>query len=1183
FVILSLLGSSVTPSMAGDGAGFFSAARSKWSGMRKETEYNHVEQLALCLDKLEEELLEDGAVVAKAPDIWGEARLTRHRQEFERKLAERLDGFNVRFNANIARSDQAFLASAIAVQSNLAAGATSAPSGDLTQINNLLPGVILNPTEEANTGATTFSVYSTKPGNLFDQSSFGLDDAKVNIEPTIELDQLARYLNHLHEIRRMNEGDDTSDSPGYSLNLVRIPISLLPGSKTRKGYGAEITVTAEAHVTDELLPTTFRQLVINDLVDQLSVPIYSMIRFESEKESALQDAFLSTKRLWQRVAPTLVSIYPQIDLEGKWLTREKFDDVVKGLDERFSPRQVADDLEFLSRLVQKHDAGNTSITTAETNRLKTIVDELISQVRRVFPDEYNTVRALAIQQVAAVPGGLKGLNPVLEKQISNVLQPAGLSTEALTRTLSSDPAMQILTDQALSARIAKEYSSAGHASAKNDALNAAWTQILQTLASGGEMAERTLGSYRAVNMAYTSGAGTASAQRRARSPLSGQNLQDTLGRVRTEEIAKLFAKSVNGNDQSLPSALRGVLRDELETAYDATFHDTLFGKQSLEVFETAILTGAGIEGLRNNIDQQFAQASVATSSMRALLAWPIIVESVLLNKQLNDDIQHVSKDPECHCMAPGYQLPFYGTNPPPEARQAFVEYVKCRWPIHVFALDPMAQEQNIADQYSMRREMQLAMALAFANGSTNAQNATRYMRRLEMDMETVALNRTAVAFGHGNDTFGWRFTPRVQTPDFESNTTTGFRDLLLGGPNRDDLRKDWELEAGMKECVAIVLMPSFVTHIRFDCRGHFYPLTCGRLGIKTPSDARTSVYDNVEMSRMVRQMQDCAVCAFNESHLYRDGEVDRLLRRVKQLEKRLPLQTSYSRVPNENTLGGFEMFSSGVTDLAPELYDFYGEPGFEPGTESRFFLVGGNFSVTGTRVIAGNREAEFDLLSREVMEIVIPADAVPTDGHDGKSSIDIHVATPYGVSPHVHIPLREVEPVVKKGPVWSASLQEVLYRWTTTQNGGSVVGWEVSNDKVMVKRPHEIRIALPSGAVNLPVKAKLDWTASIDAGDNISDSDKVIVNSSSVVDIPYDAASGEYVVDSSKLQTLHFALKDGLVQKLKALGDKKGPPSDDPVTVLVTGKLTLTVDSREQTLPVGGVLKLNVYFPDQPD
>jgi hypothetical protein len=99
----------------------------------------------------------------------------------------------------------------------------------------------------------------------------------VSLEPTVYLDQMKRYLDHLHELRRINEGDDTADSPAYSLNLVRIPVSVLPGGRTDRGHGAEITMTLTPHLGEELLPVTFRNLVTNDLLENIGVPLTQFV------------------------------------------------------------------------------------------------------------------------------------------------------------------------------------------------------------------------------------------------------------------------------------------------------------------------------------------------------------------------------------------------------------------------------------------------------------------------------------------------------------------------------------------------------------------------------------------------------------------------------------------------------------------------------------------------------------------------------------------------------------------------------------------------------------------------------------------------------------------------------------------------------------------------------------------
>src|SRR5690606_22246353 len=163
-------------------------------------------------------------------------------------------------------------------------------------------------------------------------------------------------------------------------------------------------------------------------------------------------------------------------------------------------------------------------------------------------------------------------------------------------------------------------------------------------------------------------------------------------------------------------------------------------------------------------------------------------------------------------------------------------------------------------------------------------------------------------------------------------------------------------EPGMRECVAVVIMPSFVPHVTLDVRSNFFELV-------DPDDTGASMEDTVYWSRQIRTMKDSVQRCFAEANNYRPGEVERLMARVDQLSKRLPLQTMHAQVPYENTLGGFEMFSSGISDLSPELLDFYGEPGIDPARETVLYLVGNNFSVHETRVLAGNRVCDFRLLS----------------------------------------------------------------------------------------------------------------------------------------------------------------------------------------------------------------------------
>jgi hypothetical protein len=255
-------------------------------------------------------------VVIKQPDVWGQARLTQYREEFEAQMRVDLNQFQERLQGSVNRQDNAFFAQAVTLSAAASGpgavtsyprGTLPTPTGTTVQPTN----VVLSPPA---TGAAPAAVGNAPapggtapaPQDLINLNVFGnpitlpnfpgsapgyvsaLAPAStggptagtglgISLEPTIVLEQKARYLDHLNQIRRTNEGDDTADSPGYSLNLVRIPVSVLPAKRTRIGHAAEVTITMTPLLSEELLPTTFRNLVLNDLVDQLGVPLAQLL------------------------------------------------------------------------------------------------------------------------------------------------------------------------------------------------------------------------------------------------------------------------------------------------------------------------------------------------------------------------------------------------------------------------------------------------------------------------------------------------------------------------------------------------------------------------------------------------------------------------------------------------------------------------------------------------------------------------------------------------------------------------------------------------------------------------------------------------------------------------------------------------------------------------------------------
>ena len=241
-------------------------------------------------------------------------------------------------------------------------------------------------------------------------------------------------------------------------------------------------------------------------------------------------------------------------------------------------------------------------------------------------------------------------------------------------------------------------------------------------------------------------------------------------------------------------------------------------------------------------------------------------------------------------------------------------------------------------------------------------------------------------------------------------------------------------------------MPSFVPYCDFEIATNWYRLD-------NPRSTELSTHATMKLSRSVRQMQDSAAICASQAHLYREGEVQRLLNRVEQLERELPFQTMRVQIPYENTLGGFELFSNGVTDFAPELVGWYGAPGIKiggdaccPGNCQRagaaesqpasadessqsastcnceydetlgqgttIFLVGRSFSVHETQVIAGGVKIprnHIKMVSRQVISITVPTCA-STISFAGREYVDVHAATPYGVTNHLHVPAVSTTP-----------------------------------------------------------------------------------------------------------------------------------------------------------------------------
>ena len=710
-------------------------------------------QVAGMVDIVEEGILDDGTVVIKRPDVWSQARMTKYRREFEMQMADQLNKFDAVLSARIARTDQASFessttlgaalqgsggggrkpaaivapqpasnqaelvkaqADATQAQANADTAAAQLTTAQTTQAVSLAKQN-LSQLEPTKGGSNDFT--QTAPFKLLgEQGAFqkfaqNVGGGNLGLEPTIYLDEQKRYLDHLNELRRVNLGDDNADSAGYSLSLVRLPVSIQPGAKTEKGHGAVLNVTARPEFRPDFLPTTFRNLVVQDIIDQLTPVLYEIL------DRHLDDNYSENLVKWRNEVN-------QLDSELNDRTTELAQRSIELSQRSFDLSQRNSELAALERKLETaleaqpiKKGPSTSPPPGSVNQKLANSELDQAGARRVkdLPDEIRTITAQQANSQLAVD-------------------------QLTTQQANSKVAVDRLTTQQANSQLA-------FARLRNE------SQEFQSLAKYDGVFHKILSprvpSTRLAARPY---------------PIAPTDLDLVMMRVNLMHLALAVRQSITTVNPRA-SEIRAFLYQISESAYQ------LFPRFEPMIGEIALAVN---NHQHNEIPHLYHRLSATLPGVMAepvdllnklrdpvaIMCWAIAVDAGQLDERLKEEMKRMDGQSGFHPACDLDSQLFYLSEPLPETREVFQSYVNARWPIICFALDPVTDQQNIADASSMRRDLQVAMSFAFATGKINFNQFNRFRRRIEIDAETIALNRTVTTFAHGNESFGWRFYPR---------------------------------------------------------------------------------------------------------------------------------------------------------------------------------------------------------------------------------------------------------------------------------------------------------------------------------------------------------------------------------------------------------------------------------------
>ena len=955
---------------------------------------NPLLEAARCVTTLEDELRREGTISVKTPDVWSDANLMHSIQEFDTDMKKTLDDFSESIQAVASLSDIAKVASETTVAGGL--NGTTTPEVTPPKLQS----------SDAAAPSISAALAITKAG-------------KLSLEPTQLERQHATYLYVNQAIQRQNMGGDNIRKGGYGLYLFRIPVSVLPGEETSRGYAAMASFRAQMKLTEADTKYTLQRMAIADLVDALAQKVENVWKKPSLADVASKQLAEFKKRLQE--------IKKQPQLNG-------FANQLETLMADYSDQLSPDELKTRDKLiVETINFLSTPVARTETIRQIALAKNDLDE----NPDAPQDVtQAIGSAFVAISPFATESdKRSSLFGNFESSSSPDQQNKPILTDSKEATEAFKSADKSLAKFKLWKKLRSQGIDKGQTDMVlaNTRWwygsgnsTAIKAELPidkfpglldfSVQEIQTVALEPVRPIKTRFVQPVSTSF---NPNSPDSEQKVvatgikQIASAKFNTEDVDYIrdYLKETYGGQLGTTPAIAEIRKaltqalSQIEIRLERrNGYSTVFADQNWSIVDAAkrIERGLAATDVKNDWINQY---KIDTDSQAFLqISWLLARQCGIVDLNLKRLLEELRLKGEVYAadVEAVNSTNFFAPEHRAEATRLWQLIVKTEFPLQVFTLEPKVEEQNLIEASSQLRDLQLALAASIAQGGWNVGQKIALARQLANDTAAIGLNRTAVGFVHGEDTFGWYFRPRAQSIAETKSNMQAFREVVTGNISGSPRlrRAQYELEPGMRECEVLISMPEFVSGVEFD-------ITTNWESLRQPGRAKNTYEELVAQGALLNQAK-CCVDSNSCTQEFRNGDLRRLRSRVDQLENMLALQTISVDVPYEPFVSGQDLLTDDIRSLDPQIFGVYGlqflAADAEKGVVADFFITGKNFHPTQTHVVVGgheshgdfdgNGESDVEIISRELLRVrtTLKQDKLSGD------FFEVRVGTPNGLS-----------------------------------------------------------------------------------------------------------------------------------------------------------------------------------------